>query len=128
MHQKRKPLVLLLTIPHCPYCEEVRVNYLIPLIRDGAPADQPIIREVDITSDSPMKGFAGEELTQRTLAERYKVKVTPTVLILDKEGNLLAEPLVGSGMAGFYGAYLDKAFSQAEQALKHGVPPHSATK
>lgn len=118
VQQKGRPLVVLMVIPDCPYCEEVRVNYLMPLVRDSAPAERPIIREIDVTSNTPMRGYAGEALTQRAFAERYKVRMTPTVLMLDKAGNLLAPPLVGSGMAGFYGTYLDRAFAQADQALQ----------
>ncbi|MEO7031565.1 MAG: thioredoxin fold domain-containing protein [Herbaspirillum sp.] len=118
--QKNQPLVVFFSLPDCSYCEEVRQNYLTPLIRDVPPSDQVLIREVSMVSNAPLKGFKGESLTQAQLAKQYKIKVAPTVLMLGKDGVLLAKPLVGAGMAGFYGAYLDNAFEAAHRTLQQG--------
>lgn len=118
VQQKGKPLVVLFALPGCPFCKEVRENYLVPLVRDAAPADQAIVREIDITSAAPFKDFQGQVVTQSQFAARYKVRVAPTVIMLDASGSPLTDPLVGSGMAGFYGAYLDNALSSSERRLK----------
>lgn len=121
IQQKGKPLVVLFSLPGCPFCKEVRENYLVPLVRDAAPADQAIVREIDITSNGTLKDFDGKPVSQKDFAARYKVQVTPTVLMLDAAGKPLAEPLVGSGMAGFYGAYLDNALAASRKGLEHPV-------
>jgi thiol-disulfide isomerase/thioredoxin len=124
VRQEGKPLVVLFSLPACPYCKEVRENYLVPLVRDAAPADRALIREIDITSNAQIRDFEGHLVSQHDFAARYKVRVTPTVLVFDASGMLLADPLVGSGMAGFYGAYLDSALSQSARKLKQGkLPP-----
>jgi len=117
VQQTKQPLIVLFSLPGCSYCKVVRENYLAPLIRDAAPADRPLIREVDITSDAPLKGFEGEALTQKRFAANYRVKITPTVILMDGTGALLTDRLVGGDTAGFYGAYLDNAISAAQQQL-----------
>ncbi len=46
----RRPLLLFFSTPGCPYCREVRRNYLAPRVADGVEASGVVIREVDITS------------------------------------------------------------------------------
>jgi thioredoxin-related protein len=112
-----KPLVMLFSLPDCAFCTEVRRNYLTPLIRDLPASQRPIVREVVITSERAMNDFAGAASTQSAFAARYKTKVAPTVIMMDATGKPLAEPIIGAGMAGFYGAFLDRALEQAEKAL-----------
>lgn len=113
-----KPLVLLFSLPDCAFCTEVRRNYLTPLIRDLPVAQRPVVREVVIASDRTLLDFDGAAITQRAFAARYKANVAPTVIMMDAEGKSLAEPIIGAGMAGFYGAFLDRAIEQAEHALE----------
>jgi thioredoxin-related protein len=117
IQQMNKPLIVLFSLPGCGYCKVVRENYLAPLLRDATPADRPLIREVDITSDAPLKGFGGEALTRKCFAASYGVKLAPTVILMDETGAPLTDRLVGGDTAGFYGAYLDKALSTAQQRL-----------
>jgi len=123
IRQDNRPLIVLFSLPDCGYCKEVRENYLQPLVRDVPEAERALIREVDISSNAPLNGFNGEALTQAQFASRYKVKMAPTVIMLDETGVPLADPLVGAGMAGFYGAYLDNALAKSKQALMlhHGT-------
>jgi thioredoxin-related protein len=113
-----QPLVILFSMPDCAYCPEVRDNYLAPLARAATARPGPIVREIDITSSRRIKDFDGASLTAAEFAKRYKARVTPTVVMLDARGKLLAEPLLGSGMGGFYGAYLEGALDTAQKALR----------
>jgi hypothetical protein len=113
-----EPLVILFSMPDCSYCPEVRTNYLAPLARGAAGKPGPVVREIDISSTQPMRGFHGETLTAAQFSRSYKIRVSPTVLMLDQDGTVLTEPLVGSGMGGFYGAYLDRALQSAQALLQ----------
>lgn len=128
--QKNQPLIVLFSLPDCSYCKEVRENYLAPLVRDVPPNEQAVIREVSIVSHASLKGFNGESLTHSQLATQYKIRIAPTVVMLGKDGVLLAKPLVGAGMAGFYGAYLDNALAAARHTLQQnsGQPAADGTK
>lgn len=113
----RKPLVLLFSLPGCPYCKVIRQNYLWPLLRDNPPAERPVIRELEITSRQPLRDFDGTLTTPAALAARYGVQVAPTVLFLNAQGQLLADPLVGGDGNGFYSGYLDRALEDAASQL-----------
>ena len=109
---ENKPLVLMFSLPDCPYCKVVRTNYLIPMLRESTAADRPVIRELQITSRKSLTDFDGSLTTQSALAKRYQVRMTPTLVFVDAAGQMLAAPLVG-GEHGFYMAYLDRAFAEA---------------
>ena len=113
-----EPLVILFYLPDCRYCPEVRNNYLAPMARNAASKPGPVIREIDISSQQQMRSFNGEVLSAAQFSRNYKVRVSPTVLMLDQHGKVLAEPLVGSDMAGFYGAYLERALRFAQKNLQ----------
>lgn len=114
-----QPLVVLFSMPGCVYCPEVRNNYLAPMAREASsrPGSVAEVREVDITSSAMLKDFDGRMVEAKEFSRRYKVKATPTVLMLDERGRPLAQALVGSGMAGFYGAYLESALETARQSI-----------
>jgi thioredoxin-related protein len=114
-HADRKAFLLMFSLPGCGYCKVVRRNYLVPLLRDASPADRPVIREVQITSRDSLQGFDGKATTQSALATRYGVQVAPTVIVVNAEGELLADPIVGGDNNGFYSAYLDRALEAAEK-------------
>ena len=112
-HAERKAFLLMFSLPGCSYCRVVRRNYLMPLLRDAAPTDRPVIREVQITSRESLTGFDGKPTTQAALATQYGVQVAPTVIVVNAEGELLADPIVGGDNNGFYSAYLDRALEAA---------------
>ena len=111
---KKKPLVLLISLPGCPYCELVRRNYLLPAQRDaGLQAWQ-----LNITDRStPLIGFDGKATTAAAQVAAWKAGFTPTVLFLGAAGQDLAERLVGLPSLDFYGAYLDERLATARKAL-----------
>lgn len=107
------PLVLLVSLKGCPFCEEVRRNYLLPMRADGVPAWQ-------ITVDDRRQNvldFKGQPSTGAALAATWKIRVTPTVLFFDSKGTEIADRLEGLS-ADFYGAYLDGALDAARLRLK----------
>jgi thioredoxin-related protein len=115
-----KPVVLLFSLPDCKYCLVVRRNYLAPLTRAPQEAERPVVREVELNGELPLTGFRGEKSNGTELARQYGVYAAPTVVMLDRAGKLLAEPLVGGDIAGMYGAYLDRALEEAQAKLSAG--------
>ena len=108
-----KPLVLMFSLPDCPYCKVVRRNYLGPMLREANP---PMIRELTMTSRQPIRDYDGGSTTPATVAKRYGVVVAPTLVFVDASGEMLADPLVG-GDNQFYDAYLDRAFDESHKKL-----------
>lgn len=116
----RAPLLVLFSTPGCPYCREVRRNYLVPRVEEQArlPAPTLLIREVEITSRARLVDARGRELTQAAFAADFGVRVVPVVVLLDERAQLLGEPLVGIDRSGFYETFLARAIEHAQQKLR----------
>ncbi len=109
-----EPLVLLVSLPGCPYCELVRRNYLLPARKEsGRQAWQLNIAD----RKTPLTGFDGKTTTAAAQINAWKAAFTPTVLFLGSQGQELAERLVGVTVPDFYGAYLEDRLTIARQAL-----------
>ncbi len=109
-----EPLVVLVTLSGCPYCELVRRNYLLPGRREsGLHAWQ-----LDITDRAtPLMGFDGKNTNAAAQIRAWKAEFTPTVLFLGRQGQELAERLTGVASPDFFGAYLEARLATARQAL-----------
>ncbi|WP_411884762.1 hypothetical protein [Polaromonas sp. YR568] len=109
-----EPLVLLVSLTGCPYCELVRRNYLLPARKEaGLQAWQ-----LNVTDFStPLTGFDGKVTSAAAQTKAWKATFTPTVLFLGPQGQTLAEPLVGAAIPDFYGAYLDERLVLARRAV-----------
>ena len=109
-----EPLVLLVSLPGCPFCELVRRSYLLPARRDaGLQAWQ-----LDVTDrTTPLLGFDGHPTTAALQVNAWKASFTPTVLFLGAQGQALAERLVGVAVPDFYGAYLEDRLATARKVL-----------
>lgn len=119
-----EPLVLLVTLTGCPYCELVRRNYLLPARADaGLHAWQLNIAD----RSSPLTGFDGNVTTAAVQVQAWKAGFTPTVLFLGPQGQELAERLVGIAVPDFYGAYLDERLAAARKALAESRQTGPAT-
>ena len=114
----KTPIVILFSTPGCPYCREVRRNYLVPRLPGGeARETQFLIREIDITSRERAIDFDGGVTTQAKLAERYGVRMVPVVMALDSRGRPIGEALVGLNRSGFYESYLQALLTQAQASM-----------
>ena len=109
-----QPLVLLISLPGCVYCELVRRSYLMPLLPEaGLQAWQ-----LDITNrNTPLVGFDGKQTSAAAQTKAWKATFTPTVLFLGRQGQELAERLVGIAVPDFYGVYLEQRLAAARKAL-----------
>ena len=108
----RQPLVVMVSLHRCPWCEAVRNNYLAPMhAQEGLPVVQ-----VDMRSTAPSRTPVGAATTHDALVRGWGVKVAPTLLFLGTGGAEVAERLVG-GATDFYAASLDKRLAQGRQAL-----------
>ncbi|MGN5477465.1 SoxW family protein [Cupriavidus basilensis] len=113
--RRGEPLVILVSLPDCGYCETVRKSYLGP----QAAAGEIAVRELDMTADTPLRDTDGTMTTARAWARAHQVRVAPTVLFLDRDGKQAAGPLRGL-QPDFYGAYLEQALGQARATVAAG--------
>lgn len=115
--ERREPIVVLFSLPGCPYCETVRRSHLAPMLRDAASAGRMIVRQVDVGVEEPVTGFGGERTTHAAIARAHGVRFAPVVAFWDGEGRALADPLKGMLLPDFYGAYLEDAIASARAKL-----------
>jgi len=111
--RRGEPLVLLVSLPGCPYCERIRRSYLTPLSRESG-GD---VVQIDLGSAQPLVDFDGATRTHDTFARARRATFTPTVLFLGPRGDEIAERLVGAGVPDFYGAYLEQKLETARKAV-----------
>lgn len=110
-----EPLVVMITLRGCVYCELVRNSYLHPLMREG----RLIAIQLDLQDKATaIQDFGGTTTTPAALAEAWKVRLTPTVFFFGPEGRELAERLDGVTSTDFYGSYLDDRLDTARRNLK----------
>lgn len=120
VRQRRAPLLVLFSTPGCPYCHEVRRNYLAPRVAEQATLPDPtvLIREVDITSGAALVDAQGRTITEAAFAARFGIRVVPVVALFDERVQFLGEPLVGIDRSGFYESYLARAIETAQRRLR----------
>ncbi len=108
-----QPLVVMVSLHPCPWCDEVRGNYLGPMHRrEGLAVVQLDMRGTQVTRD-----LQGQSTTHDALVRAWQVKAAPTVLFLGPGGREVADRLVG-GSLDFYSAYLDGRLERARQAVR----------
>ena len=117
---RKAPIVVLFSLPGCPYCEIVRRSHLAPILADPKQSPRVIVRQVDIDSDEAVVGFSGERTTHARIARSHDVRSAPVVAFWDGEGRPIAEPLRGMLLPDFYSAYLESALQAARKRL--GAP------
>ncbi len=66
----KAPLLVLFSTPGCPYCREVRRNYLAPRVAEQASKTTPdlLLRETDITSERTLTDLSGARITETAFA------------------------------------------------------------
>lgn len=117
--QNKTPLLVLFSTPGCPFCREVRQNYLLPRAVEQARSVRPelLLREADIGSQRLITDLAGTRITEAAFASRYGVRMVPVVALLDQSLRVVGTPLVGLDRSGFYEAYLTSAIAEARRRV-----------
>lgn len=112
--RRGEPLLVLVSLKGCPFCDVARNHYLGPM-RAQAQID---VVQVDMGSPRPVRDFLGQALTQDQLIRRWQIKMAPTVLFFGRGGVEVAERLVGGSNSDFYGAYLDQRLETARRVVR----------
>ena len=115
LQNPKEPLILLASLPNCPYCELARRSYLIPYRSE----QQLSIWQLETTDNTaPLVDFAGNKTTATLWLKANRIKVTPTVLFFNPLGQEVAARLEGIAVPDFYGAYLDQRIASARASLR----------
>lgn len=106
-------VLVLFESEHCSYCQRVLKEFLIPMSRNPEYQARVVMRKVDHTGSATLKNFDGLREEHTRFSSRHHVRMVPTVMLFDTQGNRLAPPLVGLSTPDYYGYYLDQAINEA---------------
>ena len=109
-----QPLVLMVSLPGCPWCELLRRNYLLPMATEGLPAFELMINE----RSQKLLDFKAQSMTPATFSAALKVTHTPTLLFFGRDGKEIAPRIEGVASADFIGAVIDERLATAREGMK----------
>lgn len=112
---RREPLIVMVTLKGCAFCDIVRNNYLGPMHRKG---EIFAVQVNMLDRKSVLQDLRGQPTTPYAQAKAWRARVAPTVLFLDDEGREIAERLEGMNLADFYGAYLQERIEEARRNIR----------
>ncbi|MDH5517009.1 MAG: thioredoxin fold domain-containing protein [Gammaproteobacteria bacterium] len=115
--EKGIPVLLEFSMQGCSFCEIVEEEVLRPMLLNRSYDSKVMIRKVMIDEDTTITDFNGKPVTYEELASRYNIMVTPTLVLLHGNGDMMGLEMVGVSTIDFYPAYLDQAIEQALQKI-----------
>jgi len=110
-------IILYIAAPDCPFCKKLEREVLIPFIKSGDYKNKAILRKINWHSSESIIDFNGEESTPINILKSYDLKITPTLLFLDSEGNEVYERSIGYSGNEFFWYYLDVAITKSNLAI-----------
>jgi thioredoxin-related protein len=115
--RNKVPIFLFLDRYDCPYCKQALAQFVVPMSKEPPWRDRAIFRQVEIDQPLPLVDFDGSATTHRAFAARYRVSLTPTVVVVDRTGRIVGGPVVGLLTADFYASYLESAIDAGRKKL-----------
>jgi len=106
-------ILLEMTATHCEYCILLEEEVLKPMLRSGDYDNKVLIRQLKIDSNLNITDFDGSTTTPVELSSRYRIAVTPTLLILNEHGHELTRRIIGVQSLDFYAGLVDVALNKA---------------
>ncbi len=114
------PIVVMFSADHCPYCRQVRRDYIDPLGRDPNFRPPVLVRIVTTDGDFTLTDFKGRKTTHTRFAFEQGISIVPTVRFFGTQGEVLTHDLVGASLPDFYLDYLEGSIRRAAGKLKQG--------
>lgn len=111
------PILIMFGTEECPYCYLLREDFLIPMIISGDYANKVILREIHVSYRGSLIDFSGKKVTAREFANRYKVKIFPTTVLIDAHGKKLVKNIIGITTPSLFGGTLDDSIGKAYSML-----------
>jgi len=116
----KKPILLFFNLTGCHYCRGALREVIVPMYRDAGWRAAIEFRQITIDDGRKFIDFDGRTIESIDFSKRRKGGFTPTVMMVDGDGKLLGEPLVGIANFDFYGAYVEEMVKKAIAAVRAG--------
>ena len=108
-----KPLVVMVSLDGCVYCQAVRQTHLVALLA----AEGLCVVQLNMRSRQPTRDFDGSAITHDERIRAWGVRLAPTLLFIGRDGVELAERLKGYS-ADCYSAYLAERLALAQTRIQ----------
>lgn len=108
----------MLTSAQCPFCIAIKKEQLGPRMLSK---EQPelVVVEFDVDDTRKIQLPDNSRVTAREWGQRYNMKLTPTVVMLDPKGRPIGSPLVGYASRDFYATYLEEHIQAANRVWQN---------
>ncbi len=114
---RKLPLMVVFSSDFCPYCELLEEDYLTPMLKSGDYTNRVVIRKFPIDRGRAARHFDGRVLKDWEIAALYEVGITPTVVLVDGNGEELVKRIIGVGNPHYFDYILDRTIDEARQNL-----------
>ena len=102
-----KPILIFFNLTGCHYCRGALREVIVPMFRNAEWRAAMEFRQVTVDDGKSLVDFDGKTIESIVFARNRKGTFTPTVMLVDGNGKLLGEPLVGIANFDFYGVYVE---------------------
>lgn len=114
----KKPILLFFNLTGCHYCRGALREVIVPMFRNAGWRAALEFRQITVDDGKSLIDFDGKTVENIAFAQKRKGTFTPTVMVVDGNGQLLGDPLVGIANFDFYGAYVDGLVNKAIAEMK----------
>lgn len=118
--QHQAPILLMVSQEYCHFCDQLRAEILRPMQISGDYTERAVIAQISMDAGLEVRDWNGQIISTTRFIDRYKVWLTPTLLLLNESGEMLHEPMLGVNTVEMYGYYIDQALDIAKQHLQDG--------
>ena len=114
----KKPILLFFNLTGCHYCRGALREVIVPMYRNAGWRAALEFRQITVDDGKSLIDFDGKTIENIVFAQKRKGTFAPTVMVIDGEGQLLGDPIVGIANFDFYGAYVDGLVNKAIAEMK----------
>ena len=114
----KKPILLFFNLTGCHYCRGALREVIVPMFRNAGWRAALEFRQITIDDGKSMIDFDGKRIENIAFANNRKGTFAPTVMVVDGNGQLLGDPIVGLVNFDFYGGYIDALANKAIVEMK----------
>lgn len=115
--QNKLPVLVFFAGLECEFCEALEEDHLGSMAHSNEYKDKVIIRKVFIDDYDDFRDFEGNKVSSEDFSDRFSIRVTPTIVLMDHKGQSLTKKILGYNRSDFFGVYLDEAISEAKNRI-----------
>jgi thioredoxin-related protein len=114
----KKPILIFFNLTGCHYCRGALREVIVPMFRNAGWRASMEFRQVTVDDGKSLVDFDGKTIANIDFATQRKGTFTPTVMLVDGNGRLLGDPIVGIVNFDFYGGYVDALARKAIEEMR----------